>query len=345
MRGWVLGFGLWVGVAALACEPASQVTTLPLALRPLGSCPLGAAPDLIEVTALGDFPSRSTRVAVDAVATAFERLPAATRELSVRVTTPQQSSVGRHVLQTLLPWPASGGEPLWLLPPERSCLLADTLVRTLEGAVAVPLPGASLLVAGGKVGPTLASSDALLLHAGTEAGVPVPGGMLLRRAFASASVLRDRVVVAGGTADLRGTAHDTYEVFSLSEQRFDASLSDELASSRMQHGAAVLADGRLLLVGGRMSEDDAPLATAELIELRTRKTELLAGVRALNAARVFPSVLTLDSGTVLVLAGRDERARVRGSIERFEASELRFSTVLEGLLVHAEVAVAVLPGA
>ncbi|MEY4582920.1 MAG: hypothetical protein RL701_7623, partial [Pseudomonadota bacterium] len=40
-----------------------------------------------------------------------------------------------------------------------------------------------------------------------------------------------------------------------------------------------------------------------------------------------------------------ERARVRGSIERFEASELRFSTVLEGLLVHAEVAVAVLPGA
>ena len=337
----VMGIAAPLGLGALgACESADRVTTLPIVLRQLGSCALGGPAESLAVTALGDFPSRSVQAAPTELSTVFERLPTATREISLLATGASQSSVGRH---GLLDRPVE--QAVWMLPPGASCPLADDLMRVVDGAAVVALPGASVLVVGGTIGRTLASAEALLLLEGTEAATPVPGGMLLRRAFASASLLGAKVVVAGGTADMRGSAHDTYEVFALAEQRFDAAVSGKLASPRMQHAALALSADQLLIVGGCAEAGGAPLASAELLELSARTTRPLSDEHGLLEPRLAPFVLRLDSGTSLVLAGRDEAGRLLGSVERWEPSEQRFTRVAQGLPVHAELAVASLPGA
>ncbi|MET0390144.1 MAG: kelch repeat-containing protein [Polyangiales bacterium] len=343
--GWAVPLlGSW-----LACEPAPDVSTLPLQLRSLAACELGP-PSALEITALGDFPSRTVRVAPNAASTAFESLPWATVELDVRATGERASGVGRHVRTG-----AAGEQPMWLLPEQASCPLFDALARALEGAAVValpplasgspPLPAAALLIAGGREAGPRASSEALLLPFGSEAAAPVPDGMLLRRALASATVLGDVVVVAGGTADFRGSAHDTYEVLEVTSQRFVAARSGGLATARMQHTALALSDDRVLLVGGRVEAEGAPLATAELIDLRAMTSELLEGDRGLSLPRSGPISFSLDSGSKLVLAGRDEAGNVLGSIERFDPVTRRFTRVIDGLPQHAEVVAAALPGA
>lgn len=334
---------VWLVVLAAGCEPDPVQTTLPLALRQLGSCPLGDAPQQIEVTALGDFQSRSVQLDGDRPGTAFERLPAQTRVLAVRAVSATGALSGRRSVSSDA---ALNAQPLWLLPEDSSCPLADDLVRLVDGAVASALPGSGLLLAGGIVpdaSATLASSEALLLREGSEAAQPVPGGMLLRRAYASASALGSRLVLAGGTADLRGTAHDTYEVYDAVSERFPAALSGKLATPRMQHAAHALADGRVLLVGGRAEAQGAPLASAELLDPTAGSSELLEGSRGLVTARVAPSVLALDSGTILVVGGRDAAQQIVPSIERFERDH--FTVAADELPVAQAVAVSALPGA
>jgi hypothetical protein len=311
-----------------------------LALRTLGACPLGAASGL-ELTALGDFPSRSLRADGSELTASFEPLPPETRELALRVAS-QRGGFGRRVLaQRVLAEP----EPLWLLPPDDSCPLADDLARALEGAAVVALPPAALLFLGGAAGSTLASSDALLLGEGSEVVTPVPGGMLLRRAYASASVLGERVVVAGGTADLRGGAHDTYEVFDAVTRQFDAAQSGKLQEPRMQHASLALPEGRLLLAGGRAESGGLALASAEVLDPQAGTSDLLEDARGLTVGRINPKLLALDSGSVFLAAGSDAAGGPIGSVERFDGTALHFEVAADDLPVRGEVAVATLPGA
>jgi hypothetical protein len=338
-RPWL---GLWLAsiLGVLACDPAPQVTSLPLALRELAACRL-APPSMLRVTALGDFPSRSATVDPRAPSTAFENLPTATRELTVQALGDDGGGFGRRVLLA-----AGGGDaPLLLVPPARSCPLADDLVRAPEGAAVAALPDGGLLIAGGRESGSLASLNAQHLEAGRESGTTVPDGMLLRRAYASASAWDGAIVIAGGVADLRGSAHETYELFDVATGRFEASSSkNKLRQARMQHAAVMLDDGQLLLIGGRSEADGPPLSAAELLDLRHASSELLDGERGLQVARVAPAAFTLDSGSTLVLAGTDADARVVGSIEQFDAVQRRFQLRAEALPVRAEVAVAPLPG-
>jgi hypothetical protein len=143
---------------------------------------------------------------------------------------------------------------------------------------------------------------------------------------------------------MRGSAHDTYEVFALANQRFDAAASGKLGSPRMQHAALALSRDQLLIAGGCAEAGGAPLASAELLDLRTHTSRPLSDEQALLEPRLAPFALRLDSGTSLVLAGRDEAGQLLGSVERWEWSEQRFSRVVQGLPVRTELAVAALPG-
>jgi hypothetical protein len=66
---------------------------------------------------------------------------------------------------------------------------------------------------------------------------------------------------------------------------------------------------------------------------------------SLQVARANPSALMLDSGRVLVLAGRDARDQVAGSVEVYSDAERRFALALSDLPARDEVVVAALPGA
>lgn len=328
-----------LALLALGCEPAEQVVRLPLALREVAACPVGS-PRSLELVALGDFPSRTLSLPADASLSLVDPLPPDVRELIVRVTSERSAAEGRHIRDE-----ASAEGLMWLLPSEPSCPLGDTYLRASEGAVVAALPGAGALIAGGSDGGTLASAEAFRLVEGQEIGSAVEGGMLLRRAFASATWVGDALVVAGGTADRRASAHDTYEQFDLHAERFVAARSGKLQAARMQHGALRLADDQLLLVGGRSEADAPPLGTAELLNPRTGHGELLMGAAGLQLARAEPGLLMLDSGRVLVLGGRDAQGRWLGSVELYEPEPPHFELSGLALPVREEVAVAALPGA
>jgi len=331
-RAWWLVFGL------MSCEPAPEISDLPLALRQLSACPVGV-PSALEIAALGDFPSQRVSISGAAPSTPFDTLPSGTQELSLRAQTALGQARGRRVLGF-----TRSADPMWLLPEGPSCPLADVLLRATDGAVVSALPGGGALIAGGSDGPTLASADAELLRDGSEIGAPVASGMLLRRAFASATVWRDQVIVAGGTPDRRGAAHDTYELFDIARERFDAARSGKLQQPRMQHAALLLGD-ELLLVGGRSEGSGAVLASAELLDLESGVSEELPAANGLRQPRAFPALLSLDSGSVLALGGEDEEGRALGSVERFDRTQRRFEALASELPVRAELAVAALPGA
>jgi hypothetical protein len=322
----------------VSCEPAPQISDLPLALRQLKACQVGE-PSALEISALGDFPTETRIISATRPSTPFEPLPSGTRELALLARTEDGRARGRRTLGS-----AHDADPLWILPEGASCPLGDVLLRATEGTVAVALPAGGALIAGGSDGPTLASADVQLLYDGSEVGAAPAVGMLLRRAHASASVWRDQVVVAGGTPDRRGAAHDTYELFDLAQRRFDAARSGKLTHPRMQHAALVLGD-ELLIAGGRSEGAGPVLSTVELVDLARRASEELAPANELRVARAEPVLLRLDSGSVLLLAGRDDDGRVLGEVERFDREARRFELLASELPVRAEVVVAALPGA
>jgi hypothetical protein len=265
------------------------------------------------------------------------------RQLLVRVTTPLGEAEGRRVWTGNTARRATDDQAVWLLRAGLSCPLADTALGAPTGAVVAALPDGGALRAGGLATGTLATSESLLLVEGLEFGVVLERGMLLRRAYASASPVNDVVMVAGGTADLRAGAHDTYELFDVATGRFDAARSGRLQAPRMRHAASRLADDRVLLIGGAAEDQGEALATCELIDLASGSTETLEP--CLRSARVEPSALMLDSGRVLVLGGRDASGRLLGSAELFEQDAQRFVQAEIALPLRAEVSVAAMPGA
>jgi hypothetical protein len=147
----------------------------------------------------------------------------------------------------------------------------------------------------------------------------------LRRAFGSATSVAELVLIAGGTADDAALAHETYEVFDARTGRFDRDRSQKLQTGpRMQHAALALAEGQVLIVGGVPRAGDAPLGTAELVDVQNGRTQALSGAQAPQIARSFPSLLPFGSGDALLLGGRDGSGAFVSEVERYDASSQRF---------------------
>lgn len=324
---------------AWGCEPAPEVTTLPLGLRQVAACRIGALESL-EISALGDFPTQRASLSVSAPSTAFERLPEGTRELGVRVQSASGPAFGRYVFGA-----AERAGSVLLLPDARSCtLIDDDRHRARAGAAIAALPSGGVLIAGGSDERNFALTTAAVWIPPDEIGETVgDDGMLLRRTYASATPWDGGVVVAGGLGEMRGNAHETFEVFEEVSRRFVR--SGRLRAPRMEHGAIALADGRLLLAGGRAEFEGEPLASAELLDVSKRAGELLQGEQGLRVARARPSLLRLDSGSVLVAAGQARDGSSLGSIERYDVIGRRFQLLADDLPVREELAVAALPGA
>jgi hypothetical protein len=338
---WSVRTGLALGalLSNVQCTPAAEIEHVPLVLRELGDCKL-ASPTSIEVRALGDFPSRSAQLPPGV--SDIDSFPLETRELEVRASDGIQDAAGRY----LLPSGTADTQPIWVLPSARSCPLGDPYARALEGACVAPLPNGGLLIAGGVDETGAVRSDALTLAPGVPLVQAVASGLLLRRAYASATTLGSFVVIAGGAGDLRGGAHYTYEVFDSLTGGFDGARSGQLQNGpRMQHAALALAGTRVLLLGGRAEPSGAPLNSAELLDPVSGEHEAISGEAGLSDARVAPLLLQLDSGTVIVLGGTDANAVTLGSVERFDVEQRAFTLLPITLPVHAELVAAALPGA
>lgn len=92
--------------------------------------------------------------------------------------------------------------------------------------------------------------------------------------------------------------------------------TDRMRTGRIGHGACVLGDGRVLVVGGRETLSGRALGSAELWDPATGrwKTSFAEGL-----GRIQPSVLPLRDGRALVLGGEPG-----GRMEVFDPQEDRF---------------------
>ena len=323
-------------LCASACSVDPEVETVTLALNERAGCELGR-PDSLELRALGDFPPVDKRLESDTAVSVFDSLPRDTRELLVRAEVGDTTAIGRRFVS------ASASElPLLVLPRGRSCPLGDPAVRAPDGAAVAPLPGGGFLVAGGLGDDGRARSDAVTFAPGAALAELVPNGMFLRRMRASATPVGSTlIVIAGGTAD--GSVHETYEVFDIETGSFAGSRGDHISGPRMDHAALVLADGRVLLVGGRAQADGEPLTTAELLDPSSRSHMEIGD--SLVEARVSPTLLALDSGSVIVLGGQGLRGELVASLERLDPQTYRFTRSKLILPVRDEVVASALVGA
>jgi hypothetical protein len=330
---------LWLG----ACEADNQVSEAGFELHTSAGCELGD-PEHLDLFALGDFPAKHASFELRDSAESFDTFPIDTRELAIQGRfAADVSASGRASLPAAQSGSGSAApRSIVVLPDGRSCPLSDFGIVAREGAMVAALPQGGLFIAGGTGSDGSVLSTALTVAAGALIGELVPDGMLLRRRYATATLAGSWIVVAGGSEDARGGAAESYEVFDPAAGRFAGALSRKLAHARMEHGAALLPDGSVLLAGGRSEPGGAPLASAELIRLEPPAPEQPGD---LVTARTAPSVLVLDSGAVIVAGGRDEAGEVVNSLERFEAADEHFVPLGLELPTYENVVALALPGA
>lgn len=312
--GAVLALALDAAALAGCTEPGDEVVHR-VVPHPLAGCP--ADPDgEVEVRALGDFPtdpSTTERFAPSSSASRALSFPAALGGAEIVL----RGKAGTW--NGFAPADAAGSVDATLWPAGAACdaTAQGTLPSAAGGeAMTAFANGARVLVAGGFVAPGASVNDAargLVFDVRTGAASEVAGGMVARRAFASATPFGDGVLVAGGIDPAGGEggvwSRDA-EVFS--GDRFDGELV-ALSEPRARHGAVVLASGETLLVGGEGAGGRA-LASVEAVDPATRRNRL-AGLGALVVARKSPTALRLANDEILVAGGTDDDDRPVSTIE------------------------------
>ena len=154
----------------------------------------------------------------------------------------------------------------------------------------------TVLIAGGVDGSLTALATTELFDPATAAFTAGPD-LPTPRAGHVAGVVGDVVLLMGGTRS--STALRTTEVLSNGEW----SAGPRLLSPRVKHGLALLADGRVLVVGGATdTEGRERLATTEIIDLANRDVvagpELTQGEYKLDGA-----IAVLTDGRVVIPSG------------------------------------------
>ena len=97
----------------------------------------------------------------------------------------------------------------------------------------------------------------------------------------------------------------------------------EMATPRASGTATLLADGRVLLVGGYPGEGRAPTSAAEVYD---PAADVFTRVGGLPSGRADHSATLLPDGRVLVAGGFDTTGRALGSTAYFDPATERFTT-------------------
>src|SRR5438874_2002720 len=171
---------------------------------------------------------------------------------------------------------------------------------------ATSLKDGNVLVTGGRDG-AMALDTAEMYDARTQS-FALTGRMTTARVGHTATMLADgRVLVAGN-----GTA----EIFDATTRDFTA-LDARMNVERSAHSAALLADGRVLFAGGRDAKGNA-IDSAEVFD-----GESFVAIRAMNAARVHPTLRTLPDGKVQIIGGDKD-----GTMEIFDGVKFTAKAVI-----------------
>jgi PKD domain-containing protein/galactose oxidase-like protein/Kelch motif protein len=213
-------------------------------------------------------------------------------------------------------------------PASGTWALTGSLATARQGAGAVRLGDGRVLVAGGMV--SFASLATAELYDPANGTWSSTGSMNSPRLWTSVdmsashalALLSDGRVLTVGGNDQRSPF--MFEVLNTAEL-YDAAAgtwtlaTGWMARSRVEHQATVLADGLVLVNGGR---DNDPLNTAELFDPAAGTFQ---SAPPLASARYQHSATLLADGRVLVVGGRD--AATLSSAEIFGASQVNRAPV------------------
>lgn len=151
----------------------------------------------------------------------------------------------------------------------------------------------------------------------------LPTGRMVtpRSSFHGAALADGRMLVAGGYAGPVSYADATAnaEIFDHASGTFSA--TGPLNQARASHRMVLLADGRMLALGGRSTTGQV-LASAEIYDPVAGTWTL---VSPMNVARSEPMLVRLADDRVLVIAGRDPGDSAIGSTEIFDPATGAFT--------------------
>ncbi len=279
--------------------------------------------------------------------------PGARRRLELRVYDGDPNSTGHLVALGRTPYfDAAASEPamqrLVVRPVDAFvplCGAADAplaLTSPRAGHTATALGDGRIFIAGGYLlsgtGQTLTSSSSELVD--PAAGTIAPSvSLLLRgptgaevtsaRAFHGAALLEGQVLLAGGeVASPTGQVSPVSTGLAVNVEA--GSVSGFSLQFLRTRGAAVLSDGRLLLVGG--SQGTAP--TPEPEQLRA---DLSGGRLSLSLARAGAAAFALGTEGLVVVAGGDDSQRVRSEVLVLTPQADRYTLAPAGSLQKARV--------
>jgi hypothetical protein len=213
-------------------------------------------------------------------------------------------------------------------PATNSFTAGPSLNTPRTGAVAAPLPGGGVLVAGGGNGRPLETplASAEVLRPGSSSFVTV-GSMSTPRIAATASSLPDgRVLVVG---DVSGPSQYTTEIFDPATNTFGPGPTAPFSMSGIS--AAPLPDGRVLLVGGIGAASKRAVVLDPGSGIFTQDH-----IGQLRADRERPALAPLRDGRVLVAGGDYSNTSGPHTAEIYAAKN-NFKTRVSGRTLIAHV--------
>lgn len=282
----VARFAPWLALFLLGCATRTEAVALSVRLADDPACRPTEPLTEVRLTALGDFGGvGATAIVTDGVR--IDQFPFETEAFLGTVELGAFRGTGL-VLR-------GESRVLRLSPLDVPCVSA-LAPAVGDGASFAVTDDGGFVVAGGNDLDGIATRNVRVVEAGL-AGERLTMELPTRRVRATSHVVGDRLYVAGGALGETGPALDRADVIDVATGALVSSAV--LAVPRRDHGSVPLADGRLLVVGGRAADDAPALASAEIVG-ETGSGTLTA---ELPFARLAPRVVRLDDGTVLVLGG------------------------------------------
>lgn len=307
-------------------------------------------PAQVDLSALGDFPTSNDTTPTVSLSAQNVRLGFPSNTLALEAIARPDSSD-----QSFIGFSERSGAGLDFLlwPKGSSCELfrAAGYPAGLGGeALGYADESGLLMIAGSEGFASSAVVGAMTFDARTGRSVVVDPRASMRqpRAFATVSGFAEKLLVAGGEYPIHesGTPasvfNDTAEVYDPSTGGFEAEFVP-LALGVARHGAVLLANGEVALIGGQ-TEASRASNFIQVVSPLTRTTKL---VGTLAVARSAPSVLRLSDGRLFVAGGEDASGRPVGVVEWRAADTTALTSPFDGAVTlppRFDRAYAALPG-
>ncbi|HTQ43844.1 MAG TPA: hypothetical protein VMI75_13875 [Polyangiaceae bacterium] len=280
---------------AAACHKDTQVTSRVVTTWVPAACAV-AASGFATYLALGDYDGNQQPPVHQpiAVGTNLTEIDDQARELVIN------AGEGPGNWEGLAPVPDTGDVNVLVLPNLSPCALSG-VVDARTGPTLAPIGANRVMIVGGNnstnVPPTFVAD--LTTGAVTKA----QPDLRPPRLGATVTPFGDGALVAGGLSDSLAIQNDAV-VYSPSTGGFDNAHPIALSEPRANHTAAVLADGRTVLIGGSADAGGKTLLTTLDVIDPTTMSAQEEGFAKLVTPRLDPVVVRLASGELLVAGGK-----------------------------------------